>query len=439
MLSKLFEEEVTYLSMNIMSNSLFLRLYLSIAAVIAAGLMLVSLALEFYENGTDEVDFVGDISFVAQQLSNSIGDQREIKAELLTGLTGFKIKYLTPQEKQQFNAKYSLIETREGFDVYEIDGQRMAGIQGLLLIVDGFVENDESVNEDGFDMLFVLAFIFILIALVLYISVQRIAGYLNLLSQASKALADGKLHTRVDESIPTPFQGVSVNFNSMAMSLQYARQQQQTMANAMAHELRTPLTRIQLALGLLNEHRHDEFTTALHQDITRYAVEMEALADDILTLQRVDHDSEVKTQIVSLDELLQQRQSEFQRLYPNRDIRTNICKTSVNANRRYLQLLIDNLVNNACKYANSQIRIDLVKHKHSCLLTIEDDGEGILPEQRKQILEPFTRLDNSRSRQSGGFGLGLAIVNTIVKKLEAKMTIETSNSGGAKFIVELSI
>jgi two-component system sensor histidine kinase RstB len=369
-----------------MNNSLFLRLYLSIAAVIVAGLLLVSLALDLYENSTGEVDFVADISFVAEQLVDTVGEQRSITIELLSGLTGFEIKEVTAQEKLQFTSHYPLIDTRDGFGVYSVSEHRLAGLQGSLLVIDGQDINEPQANDEDFELLFFLAFIFIVIALVLYVSVQRIAGHLSLLSQASQLLASGKLHTRVDESMPAPFQDVSINFNSMARALQHARQQQQIMANAMAHELRTPLTRIQLALGLLDEQPHDKFTGALHQDITRYAIEMEALADDILTLQRVSHDSEIKTESVKLDQLLSQRHAEFQRLYPQRTIISELSEFTITANRRYLQLLIDNLVNNACKYANSKICIQLRIEQNKCLLSVEDDGEGILPEQRKQIL-----------------------------------------------------
>ena len=278
-------------------------------------------------------------------------------------------------------------------------------------------------------------FIFISIALVLYLSVQRISKQVSILSVASGALADGKLGTRVDESIPAPLQQMAVSFNNMAEALQYARHQQQIMANAIAHELRTPLTRMQLALGILNEQQHDEMTTALHRDITRYAVDMEELANDILTLQKIDHNSVITLEPVNLGELVTHRQAEFKRLYPPRTITAELVEITLNANPRYLQLIIDNLVKNACNYANAQIRIRLLSVKGKIQLIVEDDGEGISQQMRQQVLEPFTRLDNSRSRQTGGFGLGLAIVNTIVKKMNGAITIQSSEWSGAKFII----
>jgi two-component system sensor histidine kinase RstB len=423
--------------MKTMNNSLFLRLWLSIAAVIIASILLVSLALDYYHNDTGEVDFVADISFIAQQLAEQDSQRWVMKAQMLSELTGFDIKQLSPQQKQQFIADHEWLETRDGFDVYVIDEYSLAGLNGLLMVSDGPDKTDPQELAESFESLFLLAFIFIAIAVVLYLSVQRIASQVRQLSDASQALASGKLDTRVNEAMPAPLQQMAASFNHMAESLQYARQQQ-VMANAIAHELRTPLTRIQLALGILNEQQHDEMTKGLHQDIIRYAVEMEELANDILTLQRVDHASEIQTKAVDVDGLVKQRHTEFQRLFPQLTVTADLQDTTINANQRYLQLIIDNLVSNACKYANAKVHIKLERSGSNCVLTVEDDGEGISPPQRQQILEPFARLDNSRSRQTGGFGLGLAIVNTIIKKMDSKLIIDISDSGGAKFVVELS-
>ena len=97
--------------------------------------------------------------------------------------------------------------------------------------------------------------------------------------------------------------------------------------------------------------------------------------------------------------------------------------------------MLDNLVKNACLYADSTVKLSLKNDPEYFSIVVEDDGDGISPLQREQVLDAFTRLDNSRSRQTGGFGLGLAIVNTIVKTMKADIDIDTSELGGAMFVV----
>jgi len=131
------------------------------------------------------------------------------------------------------------------------------------------------------------------------------------------------------------------------------------------------------------------------------------------------------------------REVEFQRQYPHVLLSSDIDTVRIDANPRYLQLIVDNLVKNACLYANASVKISLKNTADCYSIIVEDDGEGISPLQREQVLDAFTRLDNSRSRQTGGFGLGLAIVNTIVKTMGGEINIETSKLGGAMFIIEL--
>ena len=163
---------------------------------------------------------------------------------------------------------------------------------------------------------------------------------------------------------------------------------------------------------------------------------MEALANDILMLQTIEHNCTSIHQNVDLTALMQSRQFEFQQQYPHVTVYAELDTVVLDANRRYLQLIVDNLVKNACLYADSSVKVSLKSDAQCYRIIVEDDGDGISPEQREQVLDAFTRLDNSRSRQTGGFGLGLAIVNTIVKTMKGNIYIENSELGGAMFVVK---
>lgn len=448
------------------ANTLFFKLYISITAVIIGSIIIVSIFVEYYYDNLDDVEFVHDASFASALLDDFIEDSERwnMEVDLLSRFTGFTIEKISMNSALQYHQRHELLDVIEikpnkdypllpagigkwGVFVYKHneDNDRLAVIlphkDGLLLIIDRDetnypIDGPEEWDDDNTG-LFLLGFTFLSIALVLYASVKNISNHVYRLSDASLALASGELDTRVDDKIPAPLNQMAASFNEMAISLQHSQHQQRVMANAIAHELRTPLTRIQLVMGLLSDEDHNAYTSALHQDLSRYTVEMEALANDILMLQTIEHNPSQIYSNVDVSELTQSREVEFQRQYPLISLSSNIDEVKADANPRYLQLIIDNLVKNACLYANSTVKLSLKSNADYYCIAVEDDGEGILPQQREQVLNAFTRLDNSRSRQTGGFGLGLAIVNMIVKTMNAEISISKSELGGAMFVIRV--
>ena len=98
----------------------------------------------------------------------------------------------------------------------------------------------------------------------------------------------------------------------------------------------------------------------------------------------------------------------------------------------FLQIILDNLLKNAFKYSDQKIRVALSKDVKQFVISIEDDGQGIPKALREEMLLPFARADKSRNQSTGGYGLGLAIVDTLVAKLEATISLEDSSLGGLK-------
>lgn len=407
--------------------------------MIFGSIFTISVALDYYDK--TDMHFVRDMDSALAILDASLTEeQKDINMQVLKSEIGIDIRYLNESQYQSFIQDNQLLDTVDELAVYMTDNERVVLTQRgerFLLLQEAEVqpENFAAIDEleDELD-LYALAFIFSCIAITLYMSVRNIAKQVNHLSSASARIAEGQWQTRVNEHIPSPLSKMAESFNHMASSLQYIQNQQQIMANAIAHELRTPLTRMQLALGLLGDTQQDDFTKALHQDINKYTVEMESLANDILMLQTLEH-QEVELQVIDISALIASRQHDFQRQFGERQITTQVAAIMLSANTRLVSLILDNLIRNACVYANQKIHIKASITEDKLFIAVSDDGAGIAVEQRQQVLEPFTRLDNSRSRQTGGFGLGLAIVNSVVKKMQGEVSITDSQLGGACFTV----
>jgi signal transduction histidine kinase len=98
---------------------------------------------------------------------------------------------------------------------------------------------------------------------------------------------------------------------------------------------------------------------------------------------------------------------------------------------------VKNLIRNASRYAKKNIDIIFVPGDTECLIHVDDDGPGIPENMRKKVFNPFFRIDKSRSRKSGGYGLGLAIAKRIVVWHHGSISVDKSSLSGARFTIKL--
>jgi two-component system OmpR family sensor kinase len=104
---------------------------------------------------------------------------------------------------------------------------------------------------------------------------------------------------------------------------------------------------------------------------------------------------------------------------------------------RLLMRATGNLLRNAQKYGNSKVALSASRKLGGVSITVDDDGPGIPEEEREKVFEPFYRLDRSRDRSTGGFGLGLSIAAKAVSLHGGSLKIDTSPLGGARFTITL--
>ena len=104
------------------------------------------------------------------------------------------------------------------------------------------------------------------------------------------------------------------------------------------------------------------------------------------------------------------------------------------ADRRYLHRVLQNLAGNATRYAEKTITVSAGIERNEAFISVEDDGHGIPEKDREKVFIPFARLDDSRTRASGGYGLGLSIVSRIAFWFNGRMSVDESPTlGGARF------
>ncbi|OLT17693.1 two-component sensor histidine kinase [Actinomadura sp. CNU-125] len=202
-----------------------------------------------------------------------------------------------------------------------------------------------------------------------------------------------------------------------------------------AHELRTPIASLRTQLEVAAAHPRLLDMAELTDDVVR----LQHLAADLLLLARLDAgDRPVSPEPVDLAELvrdeLRRRPAGARALVIEADVAD---VPTVAGSRVRLARVLCNLLDNAERHAAAVIRVRLAAHGGAAVLRVADDGDGVPPDDRARIFERFVRLDEARSRDDGGAGLGLAITHDLVRAHGGEITVGDAPEGGALFEVRL--
>ncbi|MEQ3530334.1 ATP-binding protein [Pseudoalteromonas sp. XMcav11-Q] len=362
---------------------------------------------------------------------------------------GFYVCFLDDDNLQEYKRKLTYLETLEGVEVYTSDEldvlvaiqTRVIANRSLVIreistaqephLLTEFQKKEEEFHQQE-EMLYARFQFTVLIAgisalaLILMLLLLWLKRILKPIELASHDWRAGKLQTRIQAQVPEPLFSLAQTMNKMAEDIQQMMEEQQVMSYAMSHELRNPLNGLALAIEVITrKHAFLEDDTAFFQ-LKRYANELEGLSLNILTLARVSSlQSNERLSICNFSNIIKERTRFF--IENNQHIHFD-CKISDEIKLKgiplYFELIVDNLISNAIRYTRTQIKVTLALVDNLISFVVEDDGPGIPEDSIDHILMPFARLDSSRNKSSGGFGLGLAIVNTASNRLGGTVQIE---------------
>ncbi|MCP5077161.1 MAG: GHKL domain-containing protein [Psychromonas sp.] len=164
--------------------------------------------------------------------------------------------------------------------------------------------------------------------------------------------------------------------------------------------------------------------------------ELEVMVNDWLYYAQVSANSlRINKQAINLAELVKEQITKLTPLYASICINSELQPIALSADEKLLSRALENLIINACKFAQTKVKVSLIKQQESVIIKVEDDGGGISLALQEQIMRPFVKLDSSRN--SEGVGLGLTIVKTILDKHQAKLSLQQGELTGACFVIEL--
>jgi len=257
----------------------------------------------------------------------------------------------------------------------------------------------------------------VLLTLTLLLAVRRILRPINELSQAAHAFGRGE-KVRIPEKGPEDVREVTRAFNQMQDQVGRAQEDRARLLAALAHDLRTPITSMRLRVEMLPEGEdRDRLLDSLR--------EMQHLAEATLDFIRGTTTEQHRRYDLAtlLDSLCGDLQEMGLAVHCDDSPRC-VLQGQPEAVKRALRNLIENAVN-----YGEQAEVTLVTTDTEAVVTIVDQGPGILEADRERVFEPFYRLEHSRSRETGGAGLGLAIARTLIRGMGGDIRLGAGPGG----------
>lgn len=229
-------------------------------------------------------------------------------------------------------------------------------------------------------------------------------------------------------------QPLAISFNTMRSQIKHLLSLQRELTRAVSHDLRTPLARMKFSLAMRAEKGDN--VDMLQEDVA----EMEQLVGTLLDYAKLEGQENVlHVSTVNITELAINLTEKLNQM-PGPAVQVKSPQElQLAGDGHYLERALQNLILNARRHAKSNVQVTLEARKERVYIHIDDDGMGVATHERSRILQPFVRLEESRSKASGGVGLGLTIVARIVEWHHGQLRIDTSPFGGARFSLILPV
>ena len=272
---------------------------------------------------------------------------------------------------------------------------------------------------------------------------------LRAIEATAASIAGGDLSKRVEHvDERTEVGRLGIALNAMLGRIESAfkareaseRKLRQFVADA-SHELRTPLAAVRAYAELFGRgaaDRPDDLARSM-SGIRRESERMTLLVDDLLLLARLDEGRPLEQEPVALGEVVSEAVETARTLDATRTIDLEAEPASVVGDRDRLRQIVDNLLANARAHTppGTPVHVSLTRQNGSARITVADDGPGMTADQVAHVFERFYRTDSSRTRASGGVGLGLSIVAAVAEAHGGAVSAESEPGRGARFHVEI--
>jgi signal transduction histidine kinase len=434
-----------------MINSLFLRLYLGAMAFLVVTFFLLMFVLNYLVFDKKLIEFSSDRQQIIEKgLKNKAPKDWVNEVAVYNALeTDYTLSLVSwgslseEQKKQLEQAKDHRIISENTLGQNNL--YTLAILKGSAQWVLKIDEADSDGNDSTPDWLNLGVLFFLMfssLAVSLFFLIRRLTRPIGHLEKIALKLGDGDWKVRADKDLLPPLDTLAKGFNHMADALNHTLQEQQVLIGAIPHELRSPLGRIRFALDM---SRNTKTIKELRKDIEKidnYVDDMQTTVDEILELNRLQSQQFVDVSPIDVCSIIDTRVTQQKEITPDISLSVD-CSLFINnkkllnnkilGNASLLNRAIENLLNNAGRFAKNHIQVTVWQENNKTTIRVDDDGDGIAEEKLSTLFIPFSTINQSRNRNTGGIGLGLSIVKSIMKKHQGKVIASRNPKGGARF------
>ncbi|KRP82920.1 ATP-binding protein [Pseudomonas lactis] len=414
---------------------LYLRLYVILALGLAGSIWLVNFGLDTYMPESNETynreALRGPAWALVEQLRPVPAEARQARLDELQPHYGLRLKLVQRDNQDLSEREHKLLAA--GQVVVREDFMKF-----LAPIDDGPQLLEIKLPEEPkWLYLWAYGFLGVSLAIVLYFWVRPHWRDLEHIRLAAQRFGDNDLGSRILLPSRSTVRSLAGHFNQMAERIEGLIANQRELTNAVSHELRTPIARLSFELDQLRQQSDPRQSRALINDMYADLGELEEMVSELLTYASLEPGA---TQVTRehieahswLDSVIGAVALEAEAQGVQLSLRT--CEVDViQIEPRFMARAVINLLRNAIRYADRRVEVSLVKFGSGYEVRVNDDGPGVPLEGRTKIFEPFLRLDASRDRRTGGFGLGLALVKRVSQWHGGQVEVLDSEWGGASF------
>jgi signal transduction histidine kinase len=243
----------------------------------------------------------------------------------------------------------------------------------------------------------------------------------------------------LDRRVPVPnthdeIARLAQTMNGMLARLEAASARQREFVSDASHELRSPVASIRAELEVALAHPAASNLRDVATGVLNETGRIERIVEDLLLLARLDEGAAPASATVDVGRMTRAATDRVIAVDIDVDAADGLL---VKGSESELSSVVRNLLDNAARHARSKIAVAVASRDGMVIITVDDDGPGIPPTDRQRVFQRFTRLEHARSRTDGGVGLGLAVVDRVVRHHNGSVTVTDHPAGGARFQVVL--
>jgi signal transduction histidine kinase len=262
---------------------------------------------------------------------------------------------------------------------------------------------------------------------------KRLLLPVRLLGDGVARLSDGQLDVVVPTRSADEFGKLTDAFNRMVGRIKDMIRTREQLLVDVSHELRSPLSRLKVAVQFVGE---PDIKARMSTDLAA----LDVMIGELLELERLRDGPGLNTTQQDLNAILEEVAAGFHDRSPGVRLSPTASEVPVDVDPERMRIVFRNLLENAVKYSlpdSRAVEVSVSQNAGHVVVRVTDDGPGIPEADKAHVFEPFFRLDPSRSRKTGGYGLGLSIAKRIVEAHGGTIAVANNPARGASFMVTL--